>query len=424
MNRLANKLDYDYKNLLKDILQNGSEKDTRNGKVLSVFGRQIRHNMRDGFPLLTTKKIPFKIVVTELLWFLRGETNIKPLVDANCNIWNGDAYRHYEKSFRFARKMQSSVSDVSDMVLLTMEEFVEKIKTDEEFAKKWGELGPIYGKQWRKWKSKSFPFGTGKDNKEPIYIDQIINLVNDLKNDPDSRRLMVNAWNVGELDDMVLPPCHFGFQCFTRELTYKERYDYWFARNYETGMEHNYSIVPDFENSYYQIPPTRALSLMWNQRSVDTFLGLPFNIASYGVLLQLLAEEVNMVPEELIGNLGDTHLYLNHVEQAQEQIGHDYTFAEKYQMLKEKVDLPNISFPRFISPSFRDHYQPMMEEHRIPENSKEPFPLPTLLINSEFWNPEQILGDDFNAVIEQMEVGDFQIQDYKSHETIKAPLSN
>ena len=405
-----NKLDLDYKDLLKDILNNGNPKETRNGEVIAVFGRQIRHNMKDGFPLLTTKKMHYKAIVTELLWFLNGGTNIKYLVENGCNIWNGDAYKHYVKCTRFGKKMQSSASEIDDIKILSEKEFVNEIKTNDEFAKKWGELGPIYGKQWRDWSG----------------IDQIVNLVNDLKNDPDSRRLIVNAWNVGELDDMVLPPCHFEFQCFTRLLTYQERYDYWFKRNYETGMEFCYSIVPDFDNPYYEPTPTRALSLMWNQRSVDTFLGLPFNIASYGTLLQLLAEEVGMIPEELIGNLGDTHLYANHIEQAKEQIGHDYTFAERFKMLQqvENINLPDIRFPRFISPSFADHYRPMMDEHKIPENSKEPYKLPTLIINSEFWNPEKVLGENFSAVIEMMEIDDFQIQNYLSHETIKAPLSN
>ncbi len=416
-----NKLDFDYKDLLKDILKNGYIKETRNGEVISVFGRQIRHNMRDGFPLLTTKKVPFKAVVTELLWFLNGGTNIKYLIDNNCHIWNGDAYKHYVKNQK---------SDI-----LTEEEFVNEIKSNEEFANKWGELGPIYGKQWRRWEygdnkafknGKTYPNGEFKYDIRKEYKDQISNLVNDLKNDPDSRRLMVNAWNVGELDDMVLPPCHFGFQCFTRLLTYRERYDYWFARNYETGMEVNYNIQPDFDNSYYEPTPERAISLMWYQRSVDTFLGLPFNIASYGVLLQILADEVGMIPEELIGNLGDTHLYANHIDQAQIQIGHDYTFQERFEMLKLKgtVDLPDINFPRFISPNFRDLYNGFIDDNKIPENSRDPFPLPTLIINTEFWNPEKILGDNFSAVIPMMEIDDFQIQNYQSHGAIKAPLSN
>jgi thymidylate synthase len=233
-----NTLDKKYQQLLSDIIAFGVEKKDRTGTgTISEFGHQIRHNMQEGFPLLTTKKMAWKQVVSELLWFLTGQTNIAFLHKHNNHIWDGD----YEKSGR----------------------------TD-------GDLGPIYGKQWRKW--------DGKNGR----IDQIDDLVKELKTNPDSRRLMVSAWNVGELDQMVLPPCHYGFQVWTRE---------------ENGQ--------------------RYISLMWNQRSVDTFLGLPFNIASYGLLLHIIANEVDMIPDELIGNLGDTHLYLNHIEQAKEQISRD-----------------------------------------------------------------------------------------------------
>jgi thymidylate synthase len=204
-------------------------------------------------------------------------------------------------------------SNPDDLTPLTKEEFIDKIKINKDFAKKWGDLGPIYGKQWRKWDSEN-----GR-------IDQIDNLINELKTNPDSRRLMVSAWNVGELDQMVLPPCHYGFQIYTTELSDERRYNIWFNNNYETGMERFFdpNNLPDFENPYYKPTPKRAISLMWNQRSVDIFLGLPFNIASYGLLLHIIANEVNMVPDELIGNLGDTHLYLNHIEQAKEQISRE-----------------------------------------------------------------------------------------------------
>ena len=232
---MQNQLDKKYQQLLSDIIEFGVEKKDRTGTgTISEFGHQIRHKMSEGFPILTTKKMAWKQIVSELLWFLTGQTNIAFLHKHNNHIWDGD----YEKSGR----------------------------TD-------GDLGPIYGKQWRKW--------DGKNGR----IDQIDDLVRELKTNPDSRRLMVSAWNVGELDQMVLPPCHYGFQVWTRE---------------ENGQ--------------------RYISLMWNQRSVDTFLGLPFNIASYGLLLHILANEVNMIPDELIGNLGDTHLYSNHIEQAKEQI--------------------------------------------------------------------------------------------------------
>ncbi len=256
-----NNIEHDYLKLLHDILNNGVEKQDRTGTgTISVFGRQIRHDMSLGFPLLTTKKMPFKTIVTELLWFLRGDTNIKYLVDNNCHIWDGDAFKNF---------MNTSEGDPD--LIWNQEQFIEMIKTDDEFAKKWGELGPIYGRQWRNWDA---VFDSG--------VDQIANLINDLKTNPDSRRLMVSAWNVSELNQMILPPCHYGFQCYVREGKY--------------------------------------LSLMWNQRSVDTPLGLPFNIASYALLLMMIADEVNMVPDQLIGNLGDCHIYLDQVDGVKEQL--------------------------------------------------------------------------------------------------------
>ena len=297
---MENQLDKQYQKLLQTILDFGIEKKDRTGTgTKSIFGYTIRHNMKEGFPALTTKKLAWKQVVSELLWFLTGQTNIQYLLKHNNHIWDGDAYKNYQTKMTewFGNETQ-----------LTKEQFIDKIKIDNEFAKKWGELGPIYGKQWRKWDSVG-----GR-------IDQIDDLIQTLKTNPDSRRLMVSAWNVGELDKMTLPPCHYGFQLWTRELTYSERYKIWFNNNYETGMEYYEGNVPNFDDEYYEPTPTRAISLMWNQRSVDTFLGLPFNIASYGLLLKIIANEVNMVAGELIGNLGDVHLYSNHIEQAKEQI--------------------------------------------------------------------------------------------------------
>ena len=348
-----NKLDKQYQELLQVILDYGVEKKDRTGTgTKSIFGYTIRHNMKDGFPLLTTKKMAWKTLVTELLWFLRGDTNIKYLVDNGCHIWDGDAYKRYSIIAGMSTQVES----------LTQEEFINKIKTDDEFAKKWGELGPIYGKQWRKWEkwyideNKRYLTFTKK-------IDQIANLINDLKTNPDSRRLMVSAWNVGELDEMVLPPCHYGFQVYTRELSLKERVDYGTKRNmWRLGQTINY-LHCDEKNI-----PTRAISLMWNQRSVDTFLGLPFNIASYGLLLEIIAKEVNMVPDELIGNLGDVHLYLNHIEQAKEQID------------REPFELPKLGM-----------------DYRKGEYDK---------------NLTDFVPDDFYLI------------DYQSHPAIKAPLSN
>jgi thymidylate synthase len=320
-----NGIDKSYQSLLIDILGNGTIKTDRTGTgTTSVFGRQIRHKMSEGFPLLTTKKMAWKSIVTELLWFLRGDTNIKYLVDNGCHIWDGDAYKRYERARTW--ELQDTPP---------MDEFIKMIKEDEIFAKTWGELGPIYGKQWRQWQGwMQYKKDDGSNGFGSLWFDQIQKLLNNLKTNPDSRRLMVNAWNVGELDQMVLPPCHYGFQCYVREGKY--------------------------------------LSLMWNQRSVDTFLGLPFNIASYALLLEIIAKEVNMIPDELIGNLGDVHLYLNHIEQAKEQIG------------------------------------------------RTPFELPTLKMNPIFLANLEHKGLD-EAINGQV---NFELENYQSHPAIKAPLSN
>ena len=272
-----NTLDNQYRRLLETVLEYGKVKSDRTGTgTKSIFGYTIRHSMKNGFPLLTTKRMAVKTMMTELKWFLKGDTNIKYLVDNNCNIWNGDAYKNYRNKFEPAPYQFTPD---------TMEEFINKIKTDDVFAKKWGELGPIYGKQWRQWKQ-FIPYNVTKENCQVAVkvTDQIENLINELKTNPDSRRLMVSAWNVGELDQMTLPPCHYGFQCYVAD---------------------------------------GKLSLMWNQRSVDIPLGLPFNIASYGTLLLLLCEETGYEPGELIGSLGDCHIYLNQIEGAEEQISRD-----------------------------------------------------------------------------------------------------
>ena len=204
-------IEHDYLKLLKDVLDNGKEKEDRTGTgTISVFGRQIRHKMNQGFPLLTTKKMYWKGIVTELLWFLRGDTNIKYLVDNDCHIWDGDAYKNYREHILKQRELQKKrVQElrkqgkklkVAKIELLSKEEFINRIKTDDDFAKKWGELGPVYGKQWRSWtKDKDAGSVEGGVFVEYEQIDQITNLINDLKTNPDSRRLMVNAWNPADL---------------------------------------------------------------------------------------------------------------------------------------------------------------------------------------------------------------------------------
>lgn len=390
---MKNNIDKTYQNLLQDILENGVKKGDRTGiGTLSVFGRQIRHKMSEGFPLLTTKKMYFKGIVTELLWFLRGDTNIKYLVDNDCHIWDGDAYKRFFKEASDIKaayeegsllgtqpEIEAMFSNIDKLIILTKEEFINKVKTDDKFAKKWGDLGPIYGRQWRNWHWRSEPFLPEEkdmiytaDNKlvtwsKEKYTDQIQNLINDLKTNPDSRRLMISVWNVGELDQMVLPPCHYGFQVYTRELSKDERYNLYIAQRSK--------MVAISEEDFlkYNIP-TRAISLIWNQRSVDTLLGLPFNIASYALLLEIIAKEVNMVPEELIGNLGDTHLYLNHIEQTKEQI------------------------------------------------SKTSYKLPKLKISStlfEFGKP-----DPNKLNLDYYSYHNFELENYQSHVSIKAPLNN
>ena len=410
-----NNIDRQYQALLQDILDNGVEKKDRTGTgTISVFGRQIRHKMSEGFPLLTTKKMPWKSIVTELLWFLQGNTNIKWLVDNGCNIWNGDAYKNYCKEYWNLSFIQDKIEygssfynhDTEDYTFeeFTQEEFINEIKTDDEFAEKWGELGPIYGKQWRKWDGKL----NGGDD---VCIDQIQNLINDLKTNPDSRRLMVNAWNVGELDQMVLPPCHYGFQVYTRELSLEERATIW--NNTHNPVGNIYTHNQYDENDI----PARAISLMWNQRSVDTGLGLPFNIASYGLLLTMLAEEVNMVPDQLIGNLGDVHLYSNHVEPIKEQFGRKLTFNERTEMLKEKMGEENYDKAVGELMPFGGGMSEFYESYKIPYESREPLPLPKVIINPN--NKMRIGGEIFTY-----DIGDFTLEDYISHPPIKLPLSN
>jgi len=360
-------IDDQYLAIAKSILENGTEKNDRTGTgTKSIFSAQLVHNMRDGFPLLTTKKVYFKGIVTELLWFLRGETNIKWLVENNNNIWVGDAYRAYkEKSEEILGR---------NKWILNKEQFIEKIKKDDYFASEWGELGPIYGVQWREWsnyRAVDPSSGVSCEYREEDPIDQIQQAINTLKTNPDSRRIIVNAWNVGELDNMVLPPCHFLFQLYTEELTHNERVeltlknvpDFKFAAHVDT----NEILMNDINI------PKRKLSLKWHQRSVDLPLGLPFNIASYALLLEILAKEVNMVPGTLVGDLTNVHIYKNQIEGMMEQIE-------------------------------RDPYE---------------YDYPKLVIaNNTTW------GNGIDEMLGSVIISDFQVEGYESYPSIKMPLSN
>jgi len=410
---MSEKIEKQYLKLLKDILENGVEKEDRTGTgTISVFGRQIRHKMNQGFPLLTTKKMYWKGIVTELLWFLRGDTNIRYLVDNNCHIWDGDAYKMYVSKCNEDKWMKEIKLDLpfqnKSYGLYTKEEFIEKIKTDDEFAKKWGDLGPVYGKQWRNWNGDNFIYGNLKNG-----IDQISILINDLKTNPDSRRLMVNAWNVGELDQMTLPPCHYGFQVYTRELSYDEKVHEARKRfGFELEDGTRTFDINTKESIEFLTSTQRAISLMWNQRSVDTFLGLPFNIASYGLLLEIIAKEVNMVPNELIGNLGDCHLYKNHIEQAKEQLSL-IPWEERREMLTDPSDIRSFGD---ISPFTDKMINYWLDLRKIPYSRRMPFPLPTLKYTKSL--------NDTDEVFKNIEVEQFEIVNYQSHPTIKAPLNN
>jgi thymidylate synthase len=426
-----NNIDIQYQKLLQDILDNGIEKKDRTGTgTISVFGRQIRHKMSEGFPLLTTKKMAWKTMVTELLWFLKGDTNIKYLVDNGCNIWNGDAYKNYTKEVNILidgymcgdiMGMQSHIevmfSNPDDLTPLTQEEFIDKIKTNDEFCKKWGELGPIYGKQWRSWGTEDEYLDGVSYFKYPP-IDQIQNLINDLKTNPDSRRLMVSAWNVGELDQMVLPPCHYGFQVYTRELNLDERIDYYNSTKDPLNQSSDYH---DIHMDSLRVPK-RAISLMWNQRSVDTLLGLPFNMASYGLLLEIIAKAVNMVPDELIGNLGDVHLYSNHIEQAKEQIGRRYTFEEREEMLKNAMGPKGYRDALNDLAPFGGGMSEYYEIYKIPNRTRQPFQLPKLVHGKtdEFYKSLS----ESTSLFGHLNTEDFSVEGYQSHPSIKAPLSN
>ena len=283
---MENKLDKDYKLLLEKVLNEGVRRKDRTGTgTRSIFGATIRHNMDDGFPILTTKKVAFNTMVTELKWFLKGDTNIKYLIENNCNIWNRDAYRQFKRA-----------CDWDLQEAMPYEEFVERIKEDDGFALVWGNLGPVYGSQWREWELPESK--QGQSAATYGVIDQIQNLIKGIKDNPDSRRHLVSAWNPADLTFMALPPCHYSFQCFVAE---------------------------------------GKLSLMWNQRSADLFLGVPFNISSYGLLLELLAVETGYEPGELIGNFGDLHLYGNHTSQASRQL-----MREPYELPKLGLEYKNL----------------------------------------------------------------------------------
>ena len=243
-----------YLDLCRHVLEHGEKREDRTGTgTISTFGYQMRFDLTKGFPLLTTKKVFYRGIFEELLWFLSGNTNIKPLVDKKVGIWNEWPYDKYSKSPDFKGE--------------TLEEFIEKIRDDQEFADKYGNLGPVYGKQWRDFNG----------------VDQISQLIEGIKNNPFSRRHLVVAYNPSEVKDMALPPCHSLFQ-------------------------------------FYVSADGKKLSCQLYQRSGDVFLGVPFNIASYSLLLAMVAQVCDLEPYEFVHTFGDVHIYLNHLDQIDEQL--------------------------------------------------------------------------------------------------------
>lgn len=263
---MKSNIEHQYLNLLNRVLTTGHKKGDRTGAgTIAISGAYLEHDMSLGFPLLSTKEVHFRSVITELVWFLKGRSDLRFLLDRYCNIWNGDALRNYQH--------------ITDNNNMSMKEFIERIKTDEKFNKNFGNFGPIYGPKWRNFHG----------------VDQVDRVMHLLKTDPDSRRMIVLAYDPSEENNVVLPPCHYSWQVTTRELEEHER----------TSTS------------------TRAISLHYNMRSNDLFLGAPFNIASYALLLELLANEFEMVPEKLSCSITDAHIYQNHVEQVREQLNRE-----------------------------------------------------------------------------------------------------
>jgi len=371
-----------YLALLTEVIEQGTHKGDRTGTgTRSLFGRQLRHKMSDGFPLLTTKHVSLRNVATELIWFLRGRTDLRWLLARNCHIWVGDAYQRYRA---YAGSLEEPDYDVhvddpreSRIRLMTRQEFIDEILQNDWFSGRFGDLGPVYGKQWRSWQVE-LEHSDGVSYYKHPPIDQVERLIKDLKGNPDSRRMMVTAWNPSQIESMILPPCHYGFQLWTRELTINERIDHWFKHSKPNRdvVDRVDAMTEDEKIRYLSHVPSRAVSLLWTQRSVDTPLGLPYNIASYALLLELIGREVGMIPDELICSLGDCHVYQDQVELVRAQL------------------------------------------------QREPYHLPALHIEEryEYYGGKRELS--FSEKIDQLEPDWFTTVNYEHHPRINYPLSN
>ena len=280
-----------YLDFLRYILENGNKKEDRTGTgTISAFGYQMRFDLKEGFPLLTTKKVHLKSIIHELLWFIKGDTNIRSLVQNGVRIWNEWPFEKYRKSPSYRGE--------------TMEEFVQRIKEDEEFARIWGDLGPVYGKQWRAF--------AGKERT----VDQLRQVISEIQRNPDSRRLIVSSWNPTEIEGMALPPCHTLYQFYVRD---------------------------------------GELSLQLYQRSADAFLGVPFNIASYSLLLLMVAMVTGLKPGEFVHTFGDAHIYLNHLEQVRLQLSREPRPLPKMVIKREVKDIEVFRYEDFELLDYNPH---------------------------------------------------------------------
>ena len=355
-----------YIDLLHRIIKEGRPKKDRTGTgTLSIFGGQMRFKMEDGFPLLVLKKTHFKSVLVELLWFLKGDTNIQWLEQNGCSIWREWPYKKYLNGL-----------DAKDPHP-TEAEFAHKIKTDNEFAKAFGDLGPVYGKQWVNWNTRTLDRSNEREDRRKgnpmklLHINQIQVAIDKLKEFPEDRGIIVSAWNVSELKDMALRPCHAFFQLYADELTLEERNNY-YTSNY-LGLDCDSHEELD---KMGDIPKYR-LSLQLYQRSCDTFLGVPFNIASYSLLLNMIAQCVNMVAYEFIWSGGDIHVYDNHKGQCQELFGRWDNLPRASETSVQKIEPP----------------------------------LPTIKLNPEIKN------------IFDFKIEDFTLEGYNPMKSIKAPVA-